>query len=241
MNLHRKRFGLGSVLATGKEKLAAVSDAANASTARFKGKLGAAIAAITSLIVGFLVIPNNILYLIDDSRALRLASPATSAAGTNDYEYVYIHVGIAVIVLGCLAMVVSIVLSYFAAKSKVKSEARGTSAGTRTVFTCLIMMNIELFMAIIAGCMELLYRPLTKNTRRLHTVECTIAIFNIVIYVMYVVTMILTGPILKGKRERYQYATDNPEAVSYHRHPSQPGRDGNVRAATYDPYATYDI
>ena len=66
---------------------------------------------------------------------------------------------------------------------------------------CLIMMNVELFMAVIAGCMELLYRPLISDACRLHNVDCTIAVFNIVIYVIYVPTMVLTSIILKAKQE----------------------------------------
>lgn len=49
--------------------------------------------------------------------------------------------------------------------------------------------------------MELLYRPLVSNAQRLHNMECAIAVFNIIIYIMYVVTMVLTSTILKGKHE----------------------------------------
>lgn len=201
--LRNRGGGLESAFTTG---LNAVSNKLGVNTvaqhvSRFKGKLGGAIAVITSMIVGFLVIPNNVMYFIDDTHKTRLnyqTSP-TPATDTEDVRSAYIHAGIAVILLGCLSMVVSIVLSYFAAKSKYKTDAVIDSTGTRTVLTCLIMMNIELFMAIIAGCMELLYRPLTTQLHRQHTVECAIAVFNIIIYVLYVITMILTSNILQNK------------------------------------------
>lgn len=87
-------------------------------------------------------------------------------------------------------MVVSIVLSYFAAQRRKMNEKKNgllrylqgpeSRKTSRTVLTCLIMMNIDLFMAVIAGCMELLYRPLTSSSQRLHSVECAIAMFNII-------------------------------------------------------------
>lgn len=115
-------------------------------------------------------------------------------------------------------MVVSIVLTYFAVKSKRKMDnSEGyyteTVKSTRTVLVCLIMMNIELFMAVIAGAMELLYRPLISDAQRLHRMECAIAVFSIVIYMMYVVTMILTSTILKGKHERSSLEIQMPETV----------------------------
>lgn len=109
------------------------------------------------------------------------------------------------ITLGCLAMVVSVVLSFFAAKSKrklddVEDAARRVNKGTRTVLACLVMMNLELFMAVVSGCMELLYRPLIRDENRLHNVECAIAVFNILIYAMYVITMVLTSTVLKERQ-----------------------------------------
>lgn len=201
------------------------------SAARFRGKLGAAIAVITSLIVGFLTIPNNILYFIDSEYKTRIktgssiadSTPSPSSGGRPEYDYAYIHAGIALVMLGCLAMVVSIVLSYFAANSKRKlDDSNGSYRGpestksTRTVLACLIMMNIELFMAVVAGCMELLYRPLIRNAHRLHNIECAIAVFNIIIYIMYVVTMVLTSTVLKGKHERIpiDIQRDIPDAVT---------------------------
>lgn len=208
-------------MATGKDAFAnRMTTAPNRivlSAARFRGKLGAAIAVITSLIVGFLTVPNNILYFIDSQHSTRTqrwtydADPAKTPGGAQDrpgYEWAYIHAGIALVLLGCLAMVVSIVLSYFAAKSKHKMDAseacagQGSTRSTRTVLTCLIMMNLELFMSVIAGAMELLYQPLIRDEQRLHNTECAIAVFNIVIYMMYVVTMVLTSTVLKGKHER---------------------------------------
>lgn len=196
------------------------------STARFRGKLGSAIAVITSLIVGFLTLPSNILYFIDSSHSTRLKIepeiPATVTPGSSDSKQLgvnvtYIHSGIALIVLGCLAMVVSVVLSYFAAKSKLKLDDTNithySDKSTRTVVVCLVMMNVELFMAVIAGCMELLYRPLIHNVQRLHNVECTIAVFNIVIYLMYVVSMILTSTVLRGQ----ETVSSDPSEYSYTR------------------------
>ena len=217
--MNRKKMSLGgfeSLIHKSKDlfnnRMSVVPNGTMLSAARFRGKLGAAIAVITSLIVGFLTIPNNILYFIDNKRSTRTtADPASppSPKGRPEYEYAYIHAGIALIILGCLAMVVSIVLSYFAAKSKRKMDmSEGyyrdseSTKSTRTVLVCLIMMNIELFMSVIAGCMELLYRPLIRDAQRLHNMECAIAVFNIIIYIMYVVTMVLTSTVLKGKHER---------------------------------------
>lgn len=181
-----------------------LSTSAALSTARFKGSLGGSIAVITSLIVGFLTIPNNIMYFLDHTHSAKLTVGST---GDDTQRYAYIHAGIAMVILGCLAMVVSIVLSYFAAKSKRKMDTLDIqdsvlTRSTKTVYACLTMMNIELFMAVIAACMELLYRPLTGDEHRVHNVECAIAVFNIIIYVMYVVTMILTSMVLRGKHEK---------------------------------------
>ncbi|KAK2813505.1 hypothetical protein Q5P01_000789 [Channa striata] len=211
---HRGRAGIAggfdSLISTGKElfgsKLSATPGSI-LSAARFRGKLGAAIAVITSLIVGFLTMPNNILYFIDSRHGTRgYGGGAERGAerGRPEYEYAYIHAGIALITLGCLAMVVSIVLSFFAATSKRKMDDSGgeePSKSTRTVFACLIVMNVELFMSVVAGCMELLYRPLIQDEHRLHNMECAIAVFNIVIYAMYVVTMVLTSTVLKEKQD----------------------------------------
>ncbi|KAK2814381.1 hypothetical protein Q5P01_000570 [Channa striata] len=93
---------------------------------------------------------------------------------------------------------------FFAATSKRKMDDSGgeePSKSTRTVFACLIVMNVELFMSVVAGCMELLYRPLIQDEHRLHNMECAIAVFNIVIYAMYVVTMVLTSTVLKEKQD----------------------------------------
>lgn len=214
------------------------------STARFRGKLGSAIAVITSLIVGFLTLPSNILYFIDSSYNTRLklepqitatVSPGSADPGTNDHQeklgvnMTYIHSGIALIVLGCLAMVVSVVLSYFAAKSKLKLDDSNVihhnDKSTRTVVICLVMMNVELFMAVIAGCMELLYRPLIHNVQRLHNVECAIAVFNIAIYLMYVVSMILTSTVLGGQ----ETISSSPSDYAYRDH-----RDASLNASCRD-------
>lgn len=222
--------GLESLISKSKDlfdsRMSAVSNSTILNAARFRGKLGAAIGVITSLIVGFLTIPNNILYFIDNKHGTKTTggpTPSPSSVGRPDYEYAYIHAGIALITLGCLAMVVSIVLSYFAAKSKRKMDTsegsyRGpeSTKSTRTVLACLIMMNIELFMAVIAGCMELLYRPLISDAQRLHNMECTIAVFNIIIYIMYLVTMVLTSTVLKGRHEKIPVDVhrDIPEVVT---------------------------
>lgn len=216
--MNRKKTGRGafeSLISTSKDllrdKLSISSNRHVLNANRFKGQLGATITVITSLIVGFLTIPNNILYFIGNKHSATTSGVwqrEPSPSSRPDYEYAYIHVGIALITLGCLAMVVSIVLSYFAAKSKRKMHASegsrwdpDSTKTSRTVMACLIMMNVELFMAVIAGCMELLYRPLISDASRLHNVECTIAVFNIVIYAMYVPTMVLTSTILKAKQE----------------------------------------
>ncbi|KAJ7983713.1 hypothetical protein DPEC_G00373680 [Dallia pectoralis] len=212
--------GFESMLATSKDlfnnRMSTVPNGILLNVARFKGDLGAAIAVITSLTVGFLTIPNNILYFIDNKHGTRSSGrPGVNTMPSSPLptdrpqsEYAYIHAGIALIVLGCLAIAVSIVLSYFALESKRKMDnAEGPYRGsectkrTRTVLVCLIMMNIELFMAVIAGCMELLYRPLIGDAQRLHNVECAIAVFNLAIYIMYVVTMALTTSLLKGIHE----------------------------------------
>ena len=201
MNRGKRTGGFESLIHKSKDlfanRMSAFPNGTVMSAARFKGKLGAAIAVITSLIVGFLTIPNNILYFIDNKHRTKL-QPYPSGDGRPEYENAYIHAGIALITLGCLAMVVSIVLSYFAAKSRRKMYH---SEGTRTVLVCLVMMNIELFMSVIAGCMEMLYQPLIRDTQRLHNMECAIAVFNIIIYIMYVVTMVMTSTVLKEKQE----------------------------------------
>ncbi|KAE8277729.1 hypothetical protein D5F01_LYC24258 [Larimichthys crocea] len=179
--MNRKKTGRGafeSLISTSKDllrnKLSIPSNKHILNANRFKGQLGATITVITSLIVGFLTIPNNILYFIDNKHGVTTSGAGhrePSPSSRPDNEYVYIHAGIALITLGCLAMIVSIVLSYFAAKSKRKMyasegprwDAESTKT-SRTVMACLIMMNVELFMAVIAGCMELLY--LTSDQRR---------------------------------------------------------------------------
>lgn len=203
------RRTLKTLVANGKDAFAnkvvgPISTNAAISTAKFKGGLGSSIAVITALIVGFLTIPNNLIYFIDHTHS---AKPTPNAPPDEVHKYAYIHAGIVMVVLGCLAMVVSVVLSYFAVKSKRKMDAadgqdRVLVKSTRTVYACLAMMNVELFMAVVAACMELLYQPLTSAAHRLHNVECAIAVFNIIIYVMYVVTMILTSTVLRGEREK---------------------------------------
>lgn len=212
----------------------------NRTAFRFKGKLGSAIAIITSLIVGFLTIPNNILYFVDNRHGTRATgcsfADSTSAQSMNEYQYIYIHAGIALVTLGCLALIVSIVLSYFAAKSKLKMDelsdpyGDSESKSTRTVIACLTMMNVELFMAVIAGCMELLYQPLISNAQRLHNMECAIAVFNIIIYAMYVVTMVMASTILKDIRETVQ--GDGQRAFPDN---TASGRDDR---SYYDPYTS---
>ena len=231
--MNRRKTNIGgfeSLISTSKDlfnsRMSTVPNSVIVNVAKFKGKLGATIAVITSLIVGFLTIPNNILYFINNNYNIRIKDrlDADSAhqfpsEGRPDYEYAYIHAGIALITLGCLAMVVSIVLSYFASKTKRKiddyeASYKGSEATktTGTVMACLIMMNIELFMSVITGCTELLYRPLITGAQRLHNMECAIAVFNIIIYIMYVVTMVLTSTVLKGNCERV--------AIDLHRDPS---------------------
>lgn len=196
-------------------------------TAHFRGKLGSAIAVITSLIVGFLTLPSNILYFIESSYGTRLKDGTKRAVDDTarnrdpekgDADWAYITSGIAMIALGCLAMVVSVVLSYFSAKSKLKLDdtnvAQDGDKSTRTVTVGLVMMNVELFMAVLAGGMELLYKPLTRTSERLHHVECTIAVFNVVIYVMYVVSMILTSAVLRGQER----VSGGPPEHSYAQH-----------------------
>lgn len=206
------RRALKTLVSNGKDAFATklvgpISASAAISTAKFKASLGSSIAVITSLIVGFLTIPNNVIYFLDHTHSAKLTAGSTGSTGDEAHSYAYIHAGIVMVVLGCLAMVVSIVLSYFAAKSKRKMDASDThdrvlTRSTKTVYACLAMMNVELFMAVIAACMELLYQPLTSDAHRLHNVECAIAVFNIIIYVMYVVTMILTSTVLRGNRDK---------------------------------------
>lgn len=223
------------MISSGKEMLMGRKSNPVLSVARFRGKLGAAIAVITSLIVGFLALPNNILYLIDSSHAVRgsardVSFGSSTAQERSSYDHAYIHGGIAVITMGCLAMVVSVVLSFFAAKSKRKMDdaeegTRRLNKSTRTVLACLIMMNLELFMAVVSGCMELLYRPLIRDEHRMHNVECAIAVFNILIYAMYVITMVLTSTVLK---ERQGDGRNTDAFMSHNAH-----RDGLNAAKTY--------
>lgn len=232
--INRKKTGPGtieSLISTGKEmfhnRMSAVSNKNILTKIRFKGQLGSAITVITSLIVGFLIIPNNILYFIDNEHHARTHGDTLhgeqATHRTREHENAYIHAGIALVTLGCLAMVVSIVLSYFAAKSEWKMRKSDdyywdpeSVKTSRTVTACLVMMNFELFMAVIAGCMELLYRPLISNARRMRNMEFAIAVFNIIIYAMYVPTMVLTSNILKAKQEKVQVDVhrDVGEAIS---------------------------
>ena len=70
--------------------------------------------------MGFLTISKNILYFINNKHGTRTSDSQqlSHSEGRPDYEYAYIHSGIALVTLGYLAMVVSIVLSYFASKCK---------------------------------------------------------------------------------------------------------------------------
>ena len=173
--MNRKKTNLGdfqSLISTSKDlyntRVAAIPGSTLLNTARFRGKLAAAIATISAITVCFLSIPNSIMYLMDSKHGTRcvVVEPAQSSPreSRTDYEYAYIHAGIALIILGCLAMVVSIVLSHFALKRKRKmdnSEGRHhmypeVTKSSRIVPVAIIMMNIDLFMAIIKGCMEIL-------------------------------------------------------------------------------------
>lgn len=114
-------------------RISAASTGTILSAARFRGKLDVAITVITSLIVGFLIIPNNIL---DNNHGTRISTGPHAIGSSSqpsdcrpEYESAYIHAGIALVVLGCLAMVVSIVLSYFSAKSKRKMDGPDTYRG----------------------------------------------------------------------------------------------------------------
>ena len=71
-------------------------------------------------------------------------------------------------------------------------------------------------MAVISGCMELLYQPMISDAQRLHNMECAIAVFNIIIYIMYGVTMVLTSTVLKGKHKviTVDGPRDIPEVVA---------------------------
>lgn len=232
-------MGLESTLSTGlnvlSNKLGA--NAAAVHVGRFRGKLGGAIAVISAMIVGFLVIPNNIMYFIDDTHKSRLItlSASTPAPDAEALQSAYIHAGIAVILLGCLSFTVSMVLSYFAGRSKQKTDAGTDAAGVRTVWACLIIMNVELFMAIVAGCMEILYRPLTKQIQRQHAVECAIAIFNIIIYVLYIITMVLTSNLLQDK-SRAGPASYHHGALSAQELPPEVTLGGGHRGSARDYY-----
>ncbi|KAJ7984077.1 hypothetical protein DPEC_G00366180 [Dallia pectoralis] len=105
--------GFESMLATSKDlfnnRMSTVPNGILLNVARFKGDL--AIAVITSLTVGFLTIPNNILYFIDNKHGTRSSGrPGANTLPSSPLptdrpqsEYAYIHAGIALIVLGCLA------------------------------------------------------------------------------------------------------------------------------------------
>lgn len=76
--MNRKKVNLGgfeSLISKSKNmfnnKMSAIPNSTILTAACFRGKLGTAIAVITSLIVGFLTIPNNILYIIDNKHSTR--------------------------------------------------------------------------------------------------------------------------------------------------------------------------
>lgn len=120
--MNRRKFptgGLDSLIATGKDmfhsRLSSVAKSSIFSTARFRGRLGSAIAVITSLIVGFLTIPNNILYFIDSGhstrgpRAFGAATHTPSVDGERpDFEYAYIHAGIGTMLKGGLSLITAL-------------------------------------------------------------------------------------------------------------------------------------
>ncbi|KAK2813037.1 hypothetical protein Q5P01_000902 [Channa striata] len=113
------------------------------------------------------------------------------------------HLSDPLITLGCLAMVVSIVLSFFAATSKRKMDDSRRGAEQEHPHRVRLSHRDERRAVHVraAGCMELLYRPLIQDEHRLHNMECAIAVFNIAIYAMYVVTMVLTPTVLKEKQD----------------------------------------
>ena len=175
--------------------------AALQSVNRFKGNLAVTLEIIRTLVFCFMVLPNNVLYLLDHTygNMHRLQGPlcaqdsADGGHGGAPYTHVYLRSGVSLIVLGCISLVVCIVFSYFASASKWKlgrrqglSKSVTDSKSTVIVMLCLAIGNTELVMSVVDGCMELLYRPLVDSANRWHNMECSVAIMNILVVVSHV-------------------------------------------------------
>lgn len=174
--------------------------AALQSVSRFKGNLAVTLEIIRTLVVCFLVLPNNILYLLDHAhgntpRLQRTQCTQETEKGAGEgvaYGQVYIKSGIGLVVLGCISLVVCIVFSYFASASKWKlaskqglSKSMTDGKSTLIVLLCLAIGNMELIMSVVAACMELLYRPLIDSLNRWHSMEFSIAIMNILVVISH--------------------------------------------------------
>ena len=200
--------------------------AALQSVNRFKGNLAITLEIIRTLVFCFMVLPNNVLYLLDHTygNMHRLQGPrcaqdsADGGHGEAPYTHVYIRSGICLIVLGCISLVVCVVFSYFASASKWKlgrkkglSKSVTDSKSTVIVMLCLAIGNIELVMSVVDGCMELLYRPLVDSLNRWHNMECSVAIMNILVVVSHVWgSMMIIRSILGNKNELEETELTSP-------------------------------
>ena len=170
------------------------------SVSRFKGNLAITLEIIRTLVVCFLVLPNNVLYLLDHTHGntyrfqrVQCTQDAEDGGGEGAaYGQAYIKSGICLVVFGCIALVVCIVFSYFASASKWKlaskqglSKSMTDSKSTVIVTLCLAIGNMELIMSVVAGCMELLYRPLVDSLNRWHNMEYSIALMNILVVISH--------------------------------------------------------
>ena len=211
------------------------------SVSRFKGTLAITLEIIRSLVLGFLVVPNNILYVLDHTHGNTYrfqhvqSNQDTENGGVEGAGYgkVYIRSGICLVVLGCISLVVCLVFSYFASASKWKlarkqglSKSMTDSKSTVIVSLCLVIGNMELIMSVIAGCMELLYRPLVHSLNRWHNMELAIGIMNILVVIAhYCGSLMIIKSILGNKNELEEtelssHATHYPQGQSHQQYQS---------------------
>lgn len=189
---------------------------------KFRASVSSTVLAINVLVVGFLVIPTNVLYFLNHTHRVVL-HPGVSTSGpptdndTSPAYHSHLHSGIGLVVLGTLALVTSIVMSVFVVRRRKKAMVTDVVVKTsiNSVIACLVLMNVELFMAIIAGAMELLYRPLAKSADAAYTTECVVSATNLIVYAMYIVSVVLTTRMMsKDPAARYR-PSDNPHVFDY--------------------------
>ncbi|KAJ8411161.1 hypothetical protein AAFF_G00171670 [Aldrovandia affinis] len=158
----------------------------------------------------FLVIPECMVNLIDGAYAVAVDYPGEDFKELSSrYNRVYINSGIVTVVVGCLAMCVNIVLSYFVvlAKKKLLTKSNGsmtTGRSTVGVVLYVLAMNAQLLFSVLRACMELLYRSLTMDGTRIRHVETAIASFGLMVVIAGLITGISTTMLLMSHEESQQ-------------------------------------